>query len=59
MLQVVVMLVEFASPVIFAGLAITCFVEYKIILGVAFSIAFILWLGIATYDWWKIIKIEY
>ncbi len=53
MLQVVVMLVEFASPVIFAGLAITCFVKYKIILSVAFSIAFILWLGIVTYDWRK------
>lgn len=53
MLQVVVMFVELVSPVILVGSATACFVKYKIILGVAFSIAFILCLGIVTYDWRK------
>ena len=51
MLQVVFTLVEFVSPVILVGLAIICFVAHKIILGVVFSIAFVLCLGIVTYDW--------
>ena len=51
MLQVVLALVAFVSPVILAGLAILCFVVNKIILGIVVSIAFILCLGIVTYDW--------
>jgi hypothetical protein len=51
MLQVVFTLVAFVSPVILAGLAIICFVAHKIILGIVFSIAFILCFGIVTYDW--------
>lgn len=51
MLQVVFSFVAFVFPVILVVLAITCFAAYKIILGVVFSIAFILYLGIATYDW--------
>ena len=51
MLQVVFALVAFVSPVILVGLAIICFVVQKIILGIVFSIAFILCLSIVTYDW--------
>lgn len=51
MLQVVLALVAFVSPVILAGLAILYFIVNKIILGIVFSIAFILCLGIVTYDW--------
>lgn len=51
MLQVVFTLVAFVSPVILAGLALICFVAHKVILGIVFSIAFILCLGIVTYDW--------
>lgn len=53
MLQVVLMLVMFASPVILVVLTIICFVAHKIILGVVFSVASILCLGIVTYDWRK------
>ncbi len=51
MLQVVFTLVAFVSPVILAGLIIICFVAHKIILGIVFSVALILCLGIVTYDW--------
>ena len=51
MLQVVFALVAFAFPVILAGLTIICFVAHKIILGIVFSVAFILCIGIETYDW--------
>lgn len=51
MLQVVFTLVAFVSPAILAGLALICFVAHKVILGIVFSIAFILCLGIVTYDW--------
>lgn len=51
MSQVVFTLVGLAFPVILVGLAIMCFVAHKIILGVVFSIAFALCLGIVTYDW--------
>lgn len=51
MLQVVFALVTFAFPVILAGLTIICFVAHKIILGIVFSVAFILCIGIETYDW--------
>ena len=51
MLQVVFSLVAFISPIILVVLTITCFVVHKIVLGVVFSIAFILYLGIVTYDW--------
>ena len=51
MLQVVLALVAFVSPVILVGLAILYFIVNKIILGIVFSIAFILCLGIVTYDW--------
>ena len=51
MLQVILTLVAFVSPVILAGLTIICFVAHKIILGIVFSVAFILCLGIVTYDW--------
>lgn len=53
MLQVVFALVAFASLVILVGLAIYCFVEHKIILGIVLSVVFILCLGIVTYDWRK------
>lgn len=51
MLQVVLAIVAFVPPVIFVGLAIICFIVHKIILGIVFSIASILCLGIAIYDW--------
>ena len=51
MLQVVFALVTFAFTVILAGLTIICFVAHKIILGIVFSVAFILCIGIETYDW--------
>ena len=51
MLQGVFTLVVFVSPVILIGLAIHCFVEHKIILGIVLSVVFILCLGILTYDW--------
>ena len=50
-LQVVFTIVTFTLPVLLAGLAITCFINHKIILGVAFSIASFVFLCIATYDW--------
>ena len=53
MLQVVFALVAFASPIILVGLTIICFVAHKIILGVVFSVASILCIGIITYDWRK------
>ena len=52
-LQVVLLFVAFASPVILIGLTMFCFVTHKIILGIVFSVAFILCLGIVTYDWRK------
>lgn len=51
MLQVILTLVAFVSPVVLAVLTIICFVAHKIILGIVFSVAFILCLGIVTYDW--------
>lgn len=51
MLQVVLTLVAFVSPIVLAGLTIICFVAHKIILGIVFGVAFILCLRIVTYDW--------
>ena len=51
MLQVIFTLVAFASPGILVVLAITCFVAHKIVLGVIFSVASIVCVGIVTYDW--------
>ena len=50
-LQVILILVMFVSPVVLAGLTTICFVAHKIILGIVFGVAFILCLGIVTYDW--------
>lgn len=50
-LQVVFTLVVLVSPVGLLGLAIHCFVEHKIILGIVLSVVLALCLGILTYDW--------